>query len=207
MIWINLLPYQQTRRKAQLRRDGLGMAIFLILIGGVLAATYWHLKQVEQRLRQRRDFMETAITELNARLDELKDIRKEREELRKKLTVIKDLQEARSRPVALLQSLGQAVPEEVSLTSMTQNGALLKLKGKARSNSDVSSLMRRLEASPTYRDPTLKVITSEQGNGQQGGGQAVKSFRLTVLLVKAGKANQGSEKKGSAQESSLVDGG
>jgi len=191
VIRVNLLPYREVRRKAQLRRDGIGAGLFLVLVVGLLGAAYLHMQREEERYRERVEYMETAMQKINDQLQEVQNIKEQRKQLLQKLEVVKELQEGRSLPVDLLQTLGQAVPKEVSLSSVAQGDNGLDLKGSARSNSDISSFMRRLEASPLYRDPDLKVITNEQRNGQ-----TVKSFELAVTLVQGARAQPDSEADG-----------
>lgn len=191
MIRINLLPYREVRRRAALKRDGIGAAVFLIIVGGLLTAGYFHLQRVEERHQARVDYMETALAQIKDKLAEVNQLEEKRDELIRKLKKIKELQSGRGLPVRILQTLGQAVPEDVSLGSMQQNPKGLQLEGEARSNSAVSSFMRRLEASDLFQDPDLQVI---QNKG--GGDEGVKSFSLAVnLVLKQGQAD-GEDGKG-----------
>ncbi|HKJ71485.1 MAG TPA: PilN domain-containing protein, partial [Gammaproteobacteria bacterium] len=171
MIRINLLPYREFRRRAQIKRDGIGAAVFLVIVGGLLAAGYFHLQGVEQRHQARVDYMQTALNQIKDKLAEVNNIKERRAELTRKLEKIKELQRGRGLPVNILQTLGQAVPEDVSLTSMQQNKGGLQLEGDARSNNAISSFMRRLEASDLFRDPDLQVIQNKRG-----GGEEIKTF-------------------------------
>lgn len=182
MIRINLLPYREFRRRAQLKRDGAGAVVFLLIVGGLLTAAYLHMQRVEERHRARVDYMQTALSEIKDKLAEVNQLKQKQAELTKKLELIKDLQKGRALPVKVVQTLGQAVPEDVSLSSMKQNPDGLQLEGKARSNSAVSSFMRRLEASDMFENPDLKVI---QNQGNKSG----KTFSMAVDLVEAGTAS------------------
>ena len=183
MIRINLLPYREFRRRAQLMRDGIGAAVFLVIVGGLLGAGYVYLQRVEARQQERVDYMETALAQIKDKLAEVNQIKDRRADLTKKLEVIQELQSGRALPVKILQTLGQAVPEDVQLSSMQQGDKGLQLEGDARSNSAVSSFMRRLEASCLFTDPDLQVI---QNKGR--GGESIKTFKMAVTLVKSGEA-------------------
>ena len=189
MIRINLLPHRERRRKAQLKRDGIGAAVFLVLLAAILGMFYLHLQKVEARQEARVEYMETALAKIKDKLAEVNELKEKRETLVTKLEVIKKLQSGRDLSVRILQTLGQAVPEEVSLSSFQQTGDGLSLQGTARSNSVISSFMRRLEASDLFRDPDLEVITNEGS-----GGQARKSFKMGVKL--ADPADSGKNGKG-----------
>ncbi|MFA9459296.1 PilN domain-containing protein [Thiohalorhabdus sp. Cl-TMA] len=184
MIRINLLPYREQRRKAQLRRDGIGAGIFLVIVAGLLVATYLHLQGVESRHKARVEYMKTALSKIRDQLDEVDKLKEKRADLVKKLGVIKDLQEGRDRSVRLFETLGRAVPEEVSLQSVRQQDSGLQLEGEARSNSDISSFMRRLEASDLFADPDLEVITNSNRNGNP-----VKTFKMGVRMADAAQGS------------------
>jgi type IV pilus assembly protein PilN len=189
VIRINLLPYREQRRKAQLKRDGIGAGIFLLLVVGLLGLFYMHLQGVEQRHETRVEYMEDALAKIKDQLDEVNELKDKREALVAKLEVVKKLQSGRDLPVRIFRTLGQAVPKEVSLSSMRQKDGGLQLQGTARSNNVISSFMRRLEASELFRDPDLQVITN-QGKG----GQTLKSFKMGVKLARTGqKAENGKE--------------
>lgn len=177
MIRINLLPYREYRRRAQLKRDGIGAALFLLIVGGLLTAAYFHLQRVEERHEKRVAYMEDALDRIEDKLAEVNQIKDKRKGLIQKLEVIHTLQSGRELSTKILQTLGQAVPEDVSLSSMRQSEQGLALEGSARDNNAVSSFMRRLEASGLFQDPDLKVIRGTGGDG------SAKSFTLSVSLA------------------------
>ena len=185
MIRINLLPHRERRRKAQLKRDGIGAGVFLLLLCGLLVLFYLHFQRVERQQEARVDYMQTALSQIEDQLAEVNELKDKREALLAKLDVIKKLQSGRDLPVRIFRTLGQAVPKEVSLNSLEQGEDGLQLAGIARSNSVISSFMRRLEASALFRDPDLEVITSE-GRG----GETVKSFKMGVKLAEPDGAAQ-----------------
>ena len=191
MIRINLLPYRELRRKAQIKRDGIGAAVFLLIVGGLLGAAYFHLQEVEKRQQARVDYMRTAMDKIKDKLDEVNELESKREALTKKLEVVKDLQSGRELSMRILETLGQAVPEDVSLASMEQSDSGIQLAGDARNNSAVSSFMRRLEASDLFRDPDLQVIQNKEQDGQ-----SIKTFKMAVSLVKSGEGSDDKDAKG-----------
>lgn len=184
MIRINLLPYREFRRRAQIKRDSTGAVVFLLIVGGLLTAAYFHLQRVEERHEARVAYMEDALSRIEDKLAEVNQIKEKRAELIQKLEVIQKLQDGRELSTKILQTLGQAVPKDVSLVSMNQTDNGLNLEGKARDNNAVSSFMRRLQASGLFRDPNLQVI---RGSGDS---DSAKSFTLAVTLA-VGEASGG----------------
>jgi type IV pilus assembly protein PilN len=191
VIRINLLPYREQRRKAQLKRDGIGAGVFLLLVVALLGMFYMHLQRVEQRHETRVEYMEDALAKIKDQLAEVNELKDKRKALVAKLEVIKKLQSGRDLPVRIFQTLGQAVPEEVSLSSMQQKKDGLQLQGTARSNNVISSFMRRLEASELFQDPDLQVITNK---GQDG--KTLKSFKMGVKLAQEGQEAKNGKKGG-----------
>lgn len=191
MIRINLLPYREQRRKAQLKRDGIGAGVFILLVAGLLGLFYMHLQRVEQRHETRVEYMEDALAKIKDQLAEVNELKDKRKTLVAKLEVIKKLQSGRDLPVRIFQTLGQAVPEEVSLSSMQQKKDGLQLQGTARSNNVISSFMRRLEASELFQDPDLQVITNEGKDGE-----TLKSFKMGVKLAQEGQEAKNGKKGG-----------
>ncbi len=190
MIRVNLLPHRELRRKAQLKRDGIGAALFLVIVVGVLTSAFLYLKQEVRNSQQRVAYMQDALADTKKKLDEVSQLEKKRQKLLEKIRVIKKLQEGRDLSVRIFQALGHAVPEEVSLRSVRQNKAGLQLKGVAKSNTEISSLMRRLEASDLFSDPDLQVITNKTKDGN-----SVKEFEMGVALVDAGEEGKDSQEK------------
>ncbi|MFB6259659.1 MAG: PilN domain-containing protein [Thiohalorhabdaceae bacterium] len=184
MIRINLLSYREFRRRAQIKRDGIGAAVFLLIVGGLLTAAYFHLQRVEDRHEARVAYMEDALDRIEDKLDEVNRIKEKRQGLIQKLEVIQELQEGRELSTHILQTLGQAVPKDVSLSAVQQTDDGLDLEGDARDNNAVSSFMRRLEASKLFRNPDLQVIRG------QGEDEAVKAFTMKVSLVQEGEPDQ-----------------
>jgi type IV pilus assembly protein PilN len=191
VIRINLLPYREFRRKAQIKRDGIGAAVFLLIVGGLLGAAYFHLQGVEKRHQARVDYMQTALGKIKDKLAEVNELKAKRQDLTKKLEVIKDLQNGRALSMRILETLGRAVPEDVSLRSFQQTKGGVQLEGDARNNNAVSSFMRRLEASDLFRDPDLQVIQNKQQDGT-----AIKTFKMAVTLAESEEGSEGKDTKG-----------
>jgi type IV pilus assembly protein PilN len=188
VIRINLLPYREVRQRAQLIRDGTVAGAVLAGVLILLAGWYWLLQQEAQRQQQRVTYMQRQLAQLNQQASEVQRIKGLREDLVAKIEVIRELQSGRDRPVRILQTLGQAVPESVSLKRIQQEPDQLKLEGSARSNAAISSFMRRLEAAALFADPSLEVIRSQRGGKQPG-----KSFSLQVALVSDAEVREGAQ--------------
>ena len=154
-------------------------------------ALAWLLQQEAHRQQERVTYMQRQLAQLNQQASEVTRIKDLRKELVAKIEVIRELQSGRDRSVRLLQTLGQAVPESVSLGRIQQEPNRLKLEGSARSNAAISSFMRRLEAAALFADPSLEVIRSQRGGKQPG-----KSFSLQVAVVSDAEVRKGAQEGG-----------
>jgi len=173
MARINLLPWRAERRKQQQRE-------FLTIAGGsafvmVLVILYAHIHisgQIDTQT-SRNSFLQTQITEVESRIKEITELEKQKAELVSRMKVIERLQRNRPEIVHLFDELVRAVPDGLHLTSIEQEGTILRIKGIAQSNARVSALMRNLDASPYMENPSLDVIQT----GDAAGG---RKFSLTI---------------------------
>lgn len=156
MTRINLLPWRAERRKQREREfyGMLGLAA-VAAIGVVLLWALWMGARISNQ-QQRNQYLQTQITQLDAKIAEIKDIENTRKQLLARKEIIEQLQANRSQMVHLFDELVQATPESIRLTSMTQNGASLHLDGVAQSNASVANYMRNIDASPWLGDVDLK---------------------------------------------------
>ena len=182
MARINLLPWREERRKQRQQE-------FLVMLGGsalgavVLAfAIYtWHGAQVEGQ-RERNDYLNAQIATLDQQIAEIEKLDQQKSRLLARKEVIEQLQANRSQMVHLFDSLVRTIPDGVALTSIRQEGDVLRLEGRAQSNARVSTYMRMLETAGWMSKPELEII--EAGPGAPG---RPFVFNLRVTLTDPNK--------------------
>ena len=163
MARINLLPWREERRKQRQQE-------FLVMLGGsalgavVLAfAIYtWHGAQVEGQ-RERNDYLNAQIATLDQQIAEIEKLDQQKSRLLARKEVIEQLQANRSQMVHLFDSLVRTIPDGVALTSIRQEGDVLRLEGRAQSNARVSTYMRMLETAGWMSKPELEIIEARPG--------------------------------------------
>ena len=126
----------------------------MLAIGGV---HYW-FNQLIGHQNARNSYLEDQITALNKKIEDIKDLKSEREALLARMQIIEQLQASRPEIVHLFDEIVQTLPDGVFYTKITQKGRGLKLEGIAQSNARVSTLMRNIEASPWLDRPVLDEI-------------------------------------------------
>lgn len=173
---VNLLPWREMRRKEQ-DRQLLSIGIFLwMLMGLIVFYAHLHVSSMIEGQKARNDYLKSEIATLDKVIDEIKDIKKKRQDLISRMEVIYKLQNDRTQLVRILDEMARTLPEGAYYRSLKQQGALLVLQGSAQSNARVSALMRNFDASPWFENPDLQVVNVGPGTG----GSSVSNFTLHV---------------------------
>ena len=181
MAKINLLPWREQRREQQ-RKE------FLAVLGGVaaagvLVALIGHLLingQIDYQ-NERNQYLKTHIAALDKQVAEIKELQARRNQLIDRMKVIGDLQGTRPLIVRIFDEIVRTLPDGVYFRGMERTGQQITIRGTAESNNRVSSLMRRLDASEWFSEPTLKGVKANPGFGEQA-----NDFDLTVKVSMPG---------------------
>lgn len=107
----------------------------------------------------------------------LKTLKKKKERLLNKITVIHNLQRSRPEIVHLFNEIPRATPDDLFMTKMTRSGRDLMFEGKARSNALVSAFMSAIENSETLQTPELDLI-QDKSLTDKNGGEKMNDFTL-----------------------------
>ena len=147
MARINLLPWRQEQREKRNNE-------FNILIVGtiVLAAicTFIGYSVLNNTLNNQRDAnkrVEDANAQLEAKLNTIKELEAQREQMLSQMKVIQDLQGRRSIPVRVWDDMARAVPSAMYLTSIKRENDLITITGQADNANVVAALVRNLNSS------------------------------------------------------------
>jgi len=184
MIRINLLPFRVTRKRENIRQQ---VSIFLLSFLLLLTILGWHHLQ----LGEKRDDLKTQIAEAEKRLEEynktnaeIAEIRKELDDLTRKIEVISTLQLDRAGPVRLLDAMTEiVVPKRMWFTSLEEKAAsgsaeegakTITIRGVAQDNTTVADFMTRLEGSPLFS--SVHLIRTKRD--KQGSDSKRKSFHI-----------------------------
>jgi type IV pilus assembly protein PilN len=183
MIRINLLPVRAAKKKETLRQQ---QAVFLLSVLAVAAiglALYSFLQLKIGSTKEEISKSETEIQELKAKIGKINDLKKLKDEVKKKLNVLDTLRKGKVGPVHRLMTLSDSTPDKLWLTKYAENGTSVNVAGVAYNEDLIASFMRNLEASPDYQN--VELIVSEQA---ETAGTKVKKFELRMNL-EASKSN------------------
>lgn len=177
MIRINLLPHRELKRAARRRQFNvllilaLALAIAVVAIGQGIVTARISIQDA------RNQFLSNEIARLDAQIKEIDNIRGQTTALLGRKRVVETLQSDRTVMVHLFDEMVRVLPEGMYLKAIKQSGDNLTLVGSTQSSSRVSTLMRNLDASPWFQQPSLVEI--------RGG-----DFTLTVKQAAGQTTNQ-----------------
>jgi len=190
MAHINLLPWREAQRK-QKRQDfftvvGIAAALMLAVVGSV----HMYMASLIENQISRNNTLKNEITQVEKKIEEIKTLEKQKDQLIARMRVIEELQSNRPAVVHLFDELARIVPEGLYIETLDQKGTTISIKGKAQSNARVSAFMRALEESDWFKKPALNEI-----NTKSSGSTKNREFSLTVLQDSP-KVEQNSQRGG-----------
>ena len=191
MIRINLLPHREEKR-ARLKQQFTVFCVAAALVGGLIGFVGYMIMQARiDNQNSRNRFLQTSITELEEKIKLIENIKAEIERLQRHKGVIENLQSTRGAIVHLFNALATDLPEGMFLSKVEQKGNTVTLSGYSQSNSRVSQLMEKLDASPYLSSPRVVEIKRALYKGRP-----VAQFALRITLVDKGTTgNQEANKK------------
>lgn len=177
MARINLLPWREERRE-ELKKEFIAIlgAVVVAALGVVFAWNSIVSGQIESQ-KSRNAYLQKHIDELTLQVQEISQLRKEREQLVERMRVIQELQGNRPEIVHVFDEIARAVPDGVFYTKIERKGKQIEFVGTAESNNRVSSLMRRLDASEWFTNPNLTSVKANPDFGEQA-----NDFVLSVTI-------------------------
>ncbi len=186
MVRINLLPVKVSRKKEAGKQQLVLFAI--ILAAGILFNVLW-AGQRAGALKDAKDAVarkKAEIAQLERIIGEVKNIRAQQDELRKKLEVLDKLKAGRSGPVRMLDELATVIPKRLWLKKMVEKGGTsIAFDGTAATIDDVSAFMSALKTSKHFSAVELKKTTATTGK-QGGAGVRLVDFSITAAVTYGG---------------------
>lgn len=180
MIRINLLPYRETAKKENIKRQIIIIAgsfiILLLILAYLQISLSSSLSTLEAEIKEK----DEKLVVLAKKLGDIEGLKRSIKELEQKLSVIKGLEEDRFFPVRMLAELAQLVPQkDIWLEKISEAGSDLRIEGVARDNIVVARFMKSLEFSSFVSSVSL-VSTKEK----EVSGFKLQQFTLSCALKK-----------------------
>lgn len=180
MIRINLLPYREKeKKKTFLHRIVLlsgSFALFLLVLVSVYLYFDLSIGDKEKKIQE----AEVKLVVLNKKVGDMEGFKRDKEELEKKLAVIKSLDGNRLMPVQMLDELYLLVPvKDMWLEKISQTGGDLRIEGMARNNDVVARFMKSLEGASFVQTVDLLGTMEKEFSGVK-----LQQFGLACVLKK-----------------------
>ena len=177
MIKINLLPVRAAKKKETAIQQVSIFCFSIALVALVVIALYGlKLGQISTA----KDDITTAntkISELKAKIGKLEELKKFKEQVKKKLDVLAQLRKNKTGPAQRLATLSDITPDKLWLTAYAESSDNVKLAGVAYTEDLIAQFMRNVQASNDYTG--VELIVSEQ---KEISGTKLKSFELAFKL-------------------------
>lgn len=164
LIRINLLPHRELKRAARRRQFNALLAIAVMI--GVLSVALGHTVIATRKSNQeaRNAFLTQEIAKLDRQIVEIKKIREQTQALLERKQVVETLQSNRTEVVHLFDQMIRLLPDGLYLKSFKQTADVVNIGGYTQSSARVSTLMRSLEESPWFEQPSLIEIKAATVN-------------------------------------------
>ena len=177
MIKINLLPVRAAKKKETAIQQ---VSIFCFSVGivALIVVALYGLKLGQ--ISSTNNDITTAnakINELKTKIGKLEELKKFKEQVKKKLDVLTQLRKNKTGPAQRLATLSDITPDKLWLTAYAENNESVKLSGVAYSEDLIAQFMRSIQASNDFTG--VELVVSEQ---KEISGTKLKSFELTFKL-------------------------
>jgi type IV pilus assembly protein PilN len=177
MIKINLLPVRAAKKKETAIQQVSIFCFSLILVAAVIFVLYG--LKLGQISSTKNDITaaNAKINELKAKIGKLEELKKFKEQVKKKLDVLAQLRKNKTGPAQRLATLSDITPDKLWLTAYVESNDSVKLSGIAYSEELIAQFMRSVQGSKDYTGVDL--VVSEQ---KEISGTKLKGFELVFKL-------------------------
>ena len=177
MAHINLLPWREGRR-AEHKKNYLTLLAALGLSAlGLMFAAGNVLNKVTENQNYRNNFLEQQTALLDQQIEQIKNIKKDKEAIEQRMALIEQLESSRNAVPIVLDELVRLVPHGLSFRSFSRQGNLIEILGVSESNNRLADFMRQLEESTVFSSGELSSIKADTSALE-----AVSDFKLTFTI-------------------------
>ena len=167
MARINLLPWREQVREECRRKFLVYLAASSVASVLVMCLVHWIFSNKISTQKTVNKMLTNQIIVLDVKIEEIKKLKKKRAQLLSRMELIQELQANRPLTVHLFDEIVTVLPDGVNLNSFERKEKMLTVGGQAESNTRVSTLMRRIDASQWMTSPLLTEIKTSNNNGEQ----------------------------------------
>ena len=155
---INLLPWREEHKKKKKHAFFVVLLISSLVILAISYSGKMYIDSMISAQNQRNQFLQTQTIILDRRIAEIREIKKEKKELERRINLIQKLEEKRNHATHLFNTLADTVPPGVYLKSSTFSEEKVVVQGTAESHNRVTRMMRNIDSSGWLGDSYLRNI-------------------------------------------------
>ncbi len=161
MTYINLLPWREESRKIEKIKFGLLLLAIVSLAIFTVFIVHLVLESVIHHSQERNQYLQTLLDNEQVVLGGLSKEKQIQMTITTDLQFIASLRETSYQAIRLLNELTKVVPSDVFLTKIIRNQNSITLVGQAKSSLEITRLMKNIEKSPVFKQPTLSEISAQ----------------------------------------------
>ncbi|MGH7808505.1 MAG: PilN domain-containing protein [Thermodesulfobacteriota bacterium] len=199
MIRINLIPVEEKKQVKGIGEFIIGVFILLAVLLLLISANLIQNK----RIAVVNDKI-TGVKKQIAKLEEVKkkveDFKAKNKELEERIRAIAILEENRTGPLFIMDSLAAAMPDRAWIDKFSEKANVAQMDGMAWDEITVADFMKKLQSSPYFQNVELKVIKTKEIQKLP-----LKNFVVESKLNYSGKTKiQDDQKKTETQKQTNV---
>ncbi len=178
MTEINLLPWREKKREQEKKQFTLYLLVGLVMAVIIVILIDYYAKCLVDAQTQRNQRLKDEITQFEKQIKEIAELKKLRQALIARMTIVQNLQATRALTVRLFDEIIKIMPNGVYLNRVDRIGNKVTLLGYAESNTNISLLMRNIEGNAWIQDPELTEIKKSS----EGKKPEENAFKLSFIL-------------------------
>jgi len=181
MIYINLLPVRQIKKKIEARNKVLGMGItllgVLLILGIVTLVLGFKAGELDASIAS----LKKEKAKYQTTINQIEKLKKDQKLLETKLNTISQLKKGSQLTVRVMDELASLTPSSrLWIDRMAFSGSTLKISGTGLDNATIADYMETIITSPYFRNAELSGTSTKNVSGRQ-----LKTFSLTISVVNA----------------------
>ena len=165
MTAINLLPWRERRGQRRRRIFAGSIAASLAAAVGTVAGIGLLLDARIAEARQENARSTERLGVLDSELAGLADLGERAALLETRIGAIRRIQAERRGTLRVFNELARTLPPGLRYTALARRGTAISVRGIADAESSVSALMRSVERSPQFTNPSLQNIADAAAHG------------------------------------------
>lgn len=166
MIRVNLLPVKEIKAAVGRRREliigGATLGITLLILLGSFFYQSFRMSTLGNELAG----LQKDIEALSSKIKELGDLQNNIKEFTSKYKVIEVLNQKKTGPVKVMESLSAATPPTLWLTEYKETGGSIDIKGLAVDNQTVADFINALAKSGHFKE--VELVETTQADEKTG---------------------------------------